>query len=347
MRVQEGLHGLEVVIEGVEDVVCGHGDRQRQVAGGQALGEAHEVRRDVGLLAGEEGAGAAEAHGDLVGDQVDVVAVAGLAQLFQVDRVVHPHVAGALDQGLNDDGADVVRVLGHQRFHVLELAQGVVFPAFTLLAVERVRGRRREHLHQQRLVGLAVQAHVAQRQRTQGLAVVAVGDVDEVLLRRLTRVAEIVVAHLERHLDGGGAVVRVKTAIQPLGCHIDQAFREVDHRFMGEAGKHGVFQLLGLLVDGLVDAWVGVAEQVHPPGADRVNVAVAVKVVEPDALAALERNQRQGFVVLHLGTGVPDGLQVTLDHLAVGCHDCLPVNRLQNHQWESDDTGRGPGMEGL
>ena len=46
---------------------------RRQVAAGQRLAEAQDVRRDARVLAGEEPPGAAEAGGDLVGDQEHVV----------------------------------------------------------------------------------------------------------------------------------------------------------------------------------------------------------------------------------------------------------------------------------
>ncbi len=54
-----------------ERVVDGVGDdrrAQRQVAGGQRLRQADDVRRDAGVLAGEHASGAAEAGQDFVGD---------------------------------------------------------------------------------------------------------------------------------------------------------------------------------------------------------------------------------------------------------------------------------------
>gem|GEM_PF-5773953 len=107
----------------------------------------------------------------------------------------------------------------------------------------------------------------------------------------LTGVAEIVVAHLERHLDGGRPVVRIETPVQPLWCDAYESLGEVNHWLVGKTGKHGVFELLGLLVDGFVNARVGMPEEVDPPGTDRIDVAVAVEIMEPDALAALERNK--------------------------------------------------------
>jgi hypothetical protein len=47
---------------------------------------------------------------------VHAVAIAGLAQQPQVHRVVHPHVAGALHQRLDDDSREFVGVLGQTLF---------------------------------------------------------------------------------------------------------------------------------------------------------------------------------------------------------------------------------------
>ena len=64
------------------------------------------------LFAGEQRAGATEAHRDLVGDQVHAELVAGLAQQFEVQRVVHAHVAGALHQRFDDHGGGFIARAG-------------------------------------------------------------------------------------------------------------------------------------------------------------------------------------------------------------------------------------------
>ena len=57
-------------------------------------------------------------------------------------------------------------------------------------------------------------------------------------------------------------------------------------------GFYFFIQLIELLLDPLVDARVGVAEDVHPPGADGVDVALAVEVLQPHPLAPPDRDQR-------------------------------------------------------
>ncbi len=53
VRVQEGAQGRVVVVERAVDLVGGQARRQRQVAAGQGLGQAEEVRADAGLFTGE------------------------------------------------------------------------------------------------------------------------------------------------------------------------------------------------------------------------------------------------------------------------------------------------------
>ena len=98
-------------------------------------------------------------------------------------------------------------------------------------------------------------------------------------------------------------------ARQPLG--------QLHHRLVGEAGQHDVLQLVQLVLERGVDARVAVAEQVDPPRADGIEIALALEIVQPHALAARDRHQRQGFVLLHLGAGVPDRVQAALQVIRV------------------------------
>ena len=82
----------------------------RQVPAGQRLADAHDVRRDAGVVGGEQLAGPAEAGGDLVEDQQHVVGQAQLAQHVQVARVVEAHAAGALHHRLDDHRGQLVGV---------------------------------------------------------------------------------------------------------------------------------------------------------------------------------------------------------------------------------------------
>ncbi len=223
VRMKKGAQGRVVVVERLIQAVGGEHRGHRQIAAGKGLGQAEEVRRDAGLLAGEHRAGAPEADGDLVVDEVHLVAVAGLAQQLEVDRVVHAHAAGTLDQRLDDDRGDVLVMLGQGLLHVREHLPRVFFPADTFGPQVAVRARHLERVQQQWLVGAGEQCHVAHRHGGHGFAVIAIGQRDEALLALAAAVTPVVEAHLQRHLDAGGAVVGVEHTLQPGRRQGDQA----------------------------------------------------------------------------------------------------------------------------
>src|SRR6266851_2114576 len=80
-------------------------DRREREAGGQALGDRHQVRRYPRMLDGEELAGPAETGLDLVGDEHDAVALGELAQRPQELRWRGDEAALAEDR-LDDDRGD-------------------------------------------------------------------------------------------------------------------------------------------------------------------------------------------------------------------------------------------------
>ena len=106
------------LIEGCEDFIARQHERQRQIAAADAFRQTQEVRPDAGLLAGEEGAGAAAADGDFIGDQMHAVLVAQCAQTGEIRRVVHGHAGRALHQRLDDDGGDLRGACFEQRANV-------------------------------------------------------------------------------------------------------------------------------------------------------------------------------------------------------------------------------------
>ena len=87
---------------------------------------------------------------------------------------------------------------------------------------------------------------------------------------------------------------------------------------MREAGEQHVLEAPGLGGERRVDARVRVAEEVHPPGADAVEIAPPLEVVQPHALAALDRHQRQALVVLHLRARMPDHREVARRDRGIG-----------------------------
>src|SRR5262249_25604877 len=91
-RARERVRGVRVAVKellelvllaekGRVDLLGREGGGEREVAARDPLGEAEEVGGDGFLLAGEQGAGAAEASGDLIHDDVHAVASAELGRL--------------------------------------------------------------------------------------------------------------------------------------------------------------------------------------------------------------------------------------------------------------------------
>ena len=85
---------------------------------------------------------------------------------------------------------------------------------------------------------------------------------------------------------------------QPLG--------QLDHRRMGRAGQHHVFDFAKLVDDGRIDTRVAVAEQIDPPARYGVEVAVSIHIDQPRALTARNRQWGCAFQLFHLRAGMPD-----------------------------------------
>ena len=211
-------------------------------------------------------------------------------------------------------------VLGQGLFHGGEHVARVFFPAHAFGAQVAIRAWHLDGVEQQRFVGFGEQRHVAHRHRRHGFAVVAVGQGDEALLVRLAAVEPVVKAHFQRDFDAGRAVIGVEASSQAFRRHLHQALGQLDHRLMAETGEDHVFELIDLILDALVDARVGMAEHIDPPGADRIEVALAFEVFQPDAFTALDRDQRQLFVIFHLGAGMPQHREIALHPLIIQAH---------------------------
>ena len=270
------------------------------------------------LLEREHRAGAAETHGDLVGDQVHPILVAQFARAGQVRRVVHRHARRALHQRLDDEGGGGGGVLGQVRFQRLCAAQRPGLGAFSGLGPPRIR---RRHLHavaQQGRVGVLEQRNIGHRQRADGFAVVAVLQADERVFLRLPCVAPVVRAHFQRDFGGRGAVRAIKRMAQPGQC--SQPLGQLHHRRMRRAGQHHMFDPAELIDDRGIDARIAMAEQVDPPAGYRVQITPSAGIDQPRPLAARDRQRRRGFQRFHLGAGVPDGGTGAADQIMVCCH---------------------------
>ena len=138
---------------------------------------------------------------------------------------------------------------------------------------------------------------------------VAAGHTEKLIFLGSAVVAPVVERHLERNFHRRRTVRGIKAMPQRAPSQCRQPLRQLDHRGVGETGQNDVFQPVQLILERGVDTRVSMAEQVDPPGADSVQVASIVEVVQPCAIPASDRYQRQcaGFVIFHLGAWMPDG----------------------------------------
>ena len=328
VRMQEGT-GDGVVEESGVDGIAAQNDRERQIAAADALGQAEQVGADVGLFVGEERAGAAEADGDFVADEMDRVRIAQGTCLTQVFRVIHDHAGSALYQRFENEGSGAFAVAGQVLGQGGGGAAGDSGGCFVWCRQARIRrGQHMRRVPHQRRVGFLEQGDVGDGQRTDGFAVVTAGQAEKFRFLRTAGIAPVMKAHLERNFRGGRAIGGVEGVAQAMVGQRRQPFRQLDHRRMGKPGQHGVFEGVELLVQGGVDAWVGVAEQVGPPRADAVEKTPTVEIVQPGPFAAGDRNQgeiarrRAIAVVAHLRARMPDRSLTPPEPVIVVAHQC-------------------------
>ena len=191
----------------VRHPVRDHRAAERLVAGGDALGDRHEVRLDAEVLAAEPLAGAAETADHLVGDQQDPVLAADALDLRPVGRRRHDHAARALHR-LADEGGDALRAdlldllrepaRGAQAVFLRRQVDAVLVPV-RLLDVHDVRDRQAAL----RMHG----GHAAQARRRHRAAVVGVDAADDDERLRLAQQVPVAARHAQDRVVRLGAGV--------------------------------------------------------------------------------------------------------------------------------------------
>ncbi len=292
--------------ERLEDLGAHEHGADRREAAAQALGDRHQVRRDALLLAGVQGARAAHAAHHLVEDQQDAVPVADLADALEVavDRRDGAR-RGAADR-LGDEGD---HCLGPQ---LLDLGLELPGEALAVLARRLVRappaileaGRDVVRLDQQRRELLAPPFVAADGERAQRIAVIALLAADEVAPLGLADLDEVLPRHLERCLDRLRAAadeIDVADAGRRVG---DEVAAQLLRDLGGEEARVRVGELVELGVHGGQHVGMAVAEARHRRTARGVDVLLAGRVPDVDALAA------HGH-----GVGVGDGAMHDAGHV--------------------------------
>ena len=240
------------------------------------------------MLAGEQGAGAAEAGGDLVRDEQHLVRRAGGSGPPQECRRVRMEAAGALQHRLQNDGGELLAMGGKIGF---ELRAGGV--QHGRVAIRRRRARR-EALRRQMVAEAFVQAVVgiADRHGGKGVAVVAAAQGEEADALRLTPGLPVLQGHFHGDFDGDRAGVAEEHAVQLAGRQRGQLRGQLRRRRMRQAAEHDMWQGIDLRMQGLHQLRVAVAVDRAPPGGHAVDQRPAVGQNQAHAFAADDRVDR-------------------------------------------------------
>jgi hypothetical protein len=183
------------------------------------------------LIHAEETARPPPSDGHLVGDQKYVVFPAEVLYCLQVTRGGHDHAGSPLDQRLDDQGRQGVRLLLHQVFELLETGDPAFRkgePQVTTIAIRIVDLANRE---EEGSVLAVEQVDASDTHRAQGIPVIGVAERDELFLLPLLRVLvllPILEGDLQRHFHGCGAVVRVEDPSEPFGSESDDLLCKLD-----------------------------------------------------------------------------------------------------------------------
>jgi hypothetical protein len=197
-------------------------------------------------------------------------------------------------------------VLFQQLAHVVEAAPGMFIRRLVRIAQEGIRRWSKDRLEQQRGVGRPIKGDIGDRQRAEGFAVVAAGQGDEAATIGPALVAPVVIAHLEGDFDRARPVVGIEHARQSGWRHAHELLGQGDRRFMRHAGQHHMVEAVELVLQRGNDARMAVAEDVGPPGTDRIEIARAIRRIQPGAFGLRDGQHRHGFVIVHLRARVPD-----------------------------------------
>ena len=185
-----------------------HGQGQR--AAGNSLGQAQQIRPDTRLLAGEEGAGTPATHGNLVQNQMHLMAVAQLARTAQIIGGVHVHACRTLHQRLQNHGGNVLMAL-QNLFQRLQCVCGDLAVFVWAMGLAQIGTGCGVLLAQLRAVAFPEQGHIGYGQSTQRFAVVSLCNAYKTMLVLLALVAPVVHAQFQRNFHGRSAVAGIKS----------------------------------------------------------------------------------------------------------------------------------------
>ncbi len=277
--------------------------RHRQHAPGEALGDAHQVGRDLGEITRPHRAEPTIPGEHLVDDHEHVVFGAQVTHRAQIRGRVHAHARGALHDGLEHHRGDG-GVLALD-----DLGDGVEGLAPQRCTRDVVAGGRR-HVH-------TIEDHAGERpsehldapqaRGAEGLAMEGTVEREEARLLGPARLRVKLQGHLHRGLDRGGAVVGVEHLIEPARRDLGELLGEQGRGLVGDARERDVTQPTGLPLQRRDEPRVVVAEGADPPRTVAVEQPLAARELEPRALGAHHHERIVARAPLvHRRVGVPE-----------------------------------------
>ena len=306
MAVDEGFVGAVVVVEGVVHLVGGNGDGHGHVAGGEAFGGAENIRGNAGVFNGKEGACASEACSDFIVDEEDAVFIAEFPELPEVFRRIDTHAGSALEDRLHNAGHRFFSVFLEGFFGAFKAFHMAGFPGLAVGTAVAVQAFEMDVVHEHGVEYLGVKIHGAHGQGADGFTVIGFGEAHEAGPFRMAGLVLVLEGHFQGRFHRGGAVVVEGKLGEALRQKRFQLPAQFDGRFMGEIGENHVLQLIHLLLQGLIDFRIAVAQKVAPPRRNNVQVFLAMGVVQVYPLAVVYHHRWKYFVILHLHGRMPD-----------------------------------------
>lgn len=231
VAVVEGAVAVAEVAEGVVDSVFDDGGAKGHGAAGEGFADADEVGVDAGVVVGEAFAGTAEAHGDFVDDEQDVVLFAAVGELLEVAGGVDFHAGGAEAEGFEDDGGELMGVVGDDG------AGG--FKAVGIIVRRSWKGEF-GGVGDDVAVGFVEVVDKADAEGAEGVAVVALVHADEGFFFGAADVVPVLDGNFEGGFDGAGAVGGEEDVAVGGGHEVGEGLGEFEDVGVGHAASDGV-----------------------------------------------------------------------------------------------------------
>jgi len=304
--------GAVLLLDDPVDFLPGDDHVEGGIAARKPLGGHDQVGNDTPVVQGPVAARPAHARHDLVGDEQHVVFVADLADAPEVAVFRHERPRRGPHDRLGDEGRDGVGPFVEDRlFELVSAFHAARLGGEPEGAAVAVAGRDMGRVQHQRLVVAPPSRVAAQRERAEGIAVVARPPGDDLELQGKAPVHLVLPGHLHGRLHGLRSARQEVDPGKPRGRHLDDPAGQFDGCLAGKLGPVGEGDASGLLEHGLLHLPDAVADVYHGGPAGAVDVLPAFPVVDIDPLAALH-----GRVVLGR---CPVENVIVIDFLRHGC----------------------------